>query len=183
MSGTTENIPHRILFSRIPRDITDLISLLLHFSHCSRHRNMSFRSLFCMHGYEHNKCFPFSNRKVFGSVHWRTLSWTLSWTLMPHTGSDSRKHQLLFSSGQSASRKPCWTVCTAPELSDGRSCCRFCSCLSAGFSWIPGSSTNATASSTAPCWTAPQLLSCGASECGTKSAARRNSLKPGTSSL
>ena len=63
MSGTTENIPHRILFSRIPRDITDLISLLLHFSHCSRHRNMSFRSLFCMHGYEHNKCFPFSNRK------------------------------------------------------------------------------------------------------------------------
>lgn len=46
MSGTTENIPHRILFSRIPRDITDLISLLLHFSHCSRHRNMSFRSLF-----------------------------------------------------------------------------------------------------------------------------------------
>ena len=90
MSGTTENIPHRILFSRIPRDITDLISLLLHFSHCSRHRNMSFRSLFFMHGYEHNKCFPFSNRKVFGSVHWRTLSWTLSWTLMPHTGSDSR---------------------------------------------------------------------------------------------
>lgn len=123
MSGTTENIPHRILFSRIPRDITDLIFLLLHFSHCSRHRNMSFRSLFCMHGYEHNKCFPFSNRKVFGSVHWRTLSWTLSWTLMPHTGSDSRKHQLLFSSGQSASRKPCWTVCTAPELSDGRSVC------------------------------------------------------------
>ena len=100
--------------------------IFLHFSHCSRHRNMSFRSLFCMHGYEHNKCFPFSNRKVFGSVHWRTLSWTLSWTLMPHTGSDSRKHQLLFSSGQSASRKPCWTVCTAPELSDGRSGCRFC---------------------------------------------------------
>lgn len=96
MSGTTENIPHRILFSRIPRDITDLISLLLHFSHCSRHRNMSFRSLFCMHGYEHNKCFPFSNRKVFGSVHWWTLFWPLSWTLRPHTGSDSRKHQLLF---------------------------------------------------------------------------------------
>ena len=66
MSGTTENIPHRILFSRIPRDITDLIFLLLHFSHCSRHRNMSFRSLFCMHGYEHNKCFPFQTGKCSG---------------------------------------------------------------------------------------------------------------------
>ena len=126
MSGTTENIPHRILFSRIPRDITDLISLLLHFLHCSRYHNMPFRLLFCRNGYEHSRCFPFSNRKVFESVHWWPLSWPLSWTLMPHTGSDSWKRQLRFSSGQSASRKPCWTVCTAPELSGGRSCCRFC---------------------------------------------------------
>lgn len=96
MSGTTENIPHRILFSRIPRDITDLISLLLHFLHCSRYHNMPFRLLFCRNGYEHSRCFPFSNQKVFGSAHWWTLSWTLSWTLMPHTVSDSWKRQLLF---------------------------------------------------------------------------------------
>ena len=126
MSETTENIPHRILFLRIPRDTSDLISLFLHFLHCSRYCNMSFHSLFCMHGYGHNRCFPFSARKVFGSVHLWILSWPLSWTLMPHTGSDSRKRQLLFSSGQSAFRKPCWTVCTAPELSGGRSGCRFC---------------------------------------------------------
>ena len=45
------------------------------FLHCSRYHNMPFRLLFYRNGYEHSRCFPFSNRKVFGSVHWWTLFW------------------------------------------------------------------------------------------------------------